>query len=258
MAYRKGDPVLTYTRGFIPFAVVFTAILCLVRVLDWLFYRLRVEGRENLPRGGAILVSNHTLLFDPGIIAHAIRPRRTYFTMLEETALIPWLGTFVRLLGAVPIPERHDSLRVLDAATRTAVRELGFLHVFPEGECFRGSQQLRPFHPGAFLLACRLSLPVIPVTTVLKERLWRGRPYLRILGRRVRVPPRVVIVIGAPVRPPLTVVPADPAAGSAAMRRAARGLAEDVRRIMQETIDSHGGCKTMDRGQMPRLVRRPA
>jgi 1-acyl-sn-glycerol-3-phosphate acyltransferase len=236
----------------VPFAVLFTVILALVQLIDWLMYRIRIEGRKNLPRTGAVLVSNHTLLMDPGIIAHALHPRRTYFTMLEETALIPWLGTFVRLLGAVPIPERPDSLRLLDGAARTAVRELGFIHVFPEGECFRGSQEIRPFHPGAFLLACRLSLPVVPVTTVLHER--RGRTTIRIFGRTVRLPPRVTIVIGEPVRAPLALVPAG-AGSPVSTLRAARELALSVRRLMQDTIDRKGGCKTMDRGQMPRLVR---
>jgi 1-acyl-sn-glycerol-3-phosphate acyltransferase len=257
MAYRKGDSILTYTPSFVPFTALFTVIFALVRLVDWFLYRIRIEGRENLPRSGAVLVSNHTLLMDPGIIAHAIRPYRTYFTMLEETALIPWLGTFVRLLGAVPIPERPDSLRLLDGAARTAVRELGFIHVFPEGECYRGSQEIRPFHPGAFLLACRLALPVVPVTTVLHER--RGRTALTVLGRTVRLPPRVTVVIGKPVPAPLTLVQNEPGQGSpASTRRAARELAFSVRQAMQETIDRNGGCKTMDRGQMPRLARHPA
>ena len=120
-----------------------------MRLVDLLVYRVRIKGKENLPRnGGAVLVSNHTLLLDPGILAHAIRPRRTYFTMLEETALIPFLGTFVRLLGGVPIPERPGALRTLDAAARTALREIGFIHFFPEGECYRENQEIQPFHPG--------------------------------------------------------------------------------------------------------------
>ena len=95
--------------------------------------------------------------------------------MLEETALIPYLGTFVRLLGAIPIPEGPNSLRRLDSAARTALRYTGFIHFFPEGELYRENQDLCPFHPGAFLLACRLGVPVVPVTTVLHQRLWRGK-----------------------------------------------------------------------------------
>ncbi len=250
MAYRKGARIIAFTPRFPPFQILFHMVLTLVRLFDWTVYRTRIVGRENLRRlDGAVLVSNHSLLLDPGIIAHAIRPRRTFFTMLEETALIPWLGTFVRLLGGVPIPERPDTLRVLDAAARTALAMLGFIHFFPEGECYTGNQDIQPFHPGAFLLACRLGVPVVPVTTVLHQRLWRGKGSVSVLGRSLRLPPRITVVIGAPIGP----------AGSmdgASLKPAARTMALRVRRIMQETIDQRGGCKTLFRGRMPRLVRR--
>jgi 1-acyl-sn-glycerol-3-phosphate acyltransferase len=250
MAYTKGAPIIGWSSRFLPFIVVFQVVLTVVRIFDWIIYRIRIEGRPHLRRlQSAVIVSNHTLLFDPGIIAHVIRPRRTYFTMLEETALIPWLGTFVRLLGALPIPERMNALRELESAARTAVRTLGFIHFFPEGELYRGNQQLQPFHPGAFLLACRLGIPVVPVTTVLHRRLWRGRTTIRLPGLTVRIPPRITVVIGAPLAPPPP--------GARAASRDARDMAQQVREIMQDTIDRRGGCKSMSRGLMPRLVRRP-
>ena len=116
--------------------------------------------------------------------------------------MIPFLGTFVRLLGAVPIPEGPGALRTLDGAARVALRQTGFIHFFPEGELYRENQEIRPFHPGAFLLACRLGVPVVPVTTVLHQRLWRGRGLFESAGRPLRLPPRITIVIGAPVPPP--------------------------------------------------------
>jgi 1-acyl-sn-glycerol-3-phosphate acyltransferase len=257
MAYHKGARIIGFTPSFLPFLLLFAFALGVVRLIDWLLYRIRIVGRERLRAvEGAVLVSNHTLLLDPGIIAHAIRPRRTYFTMLEETALIPFLGTFVRLLGGVPIPERRGALLSLDLAAREAMGIVGLIHFFPEGECYRGCQEIQPFHPGAFLLACRLNVPVIPVTTVLHERRWWGRSSFRVLGRTLRLPPRVVIEIGAPVHPPLTVVPAGGENGFA-LKKAARSLALQVHDLMQATIDRRGGSRTLYRGMMPRLVRHP-
>lgn len=155
MAYRPGGPIVGFTPSFLPFQAVYQIILVPVRMVNWLFYRIRISGRENLRGlGRAILVSNHTLIMDPAVIAHAIRPRRTWFTMLEETALIPFLGTFVRLLGALPIPEGAGSLLSLQSASARALSLLGLMHFFPEGECYRWSQEIQPFRPGAFLLAC--------------------------------------------------------------------------------------------------------
>lgn len=259
MAYRKGGPLVSFRPSFVPFTLVYHMVLAPMRMISWLMFSLRMRGREHLRdlRAG-ILVSNHTLLLDPGIIAHAIRPRRTYFTMLEETALVPTLGTFVRLLGGVPIPETPDAMRSLENAAREAVARLGFLHFFPEGECYRDSQTIRAFHPGAFLLACRLGLPVVPVTTVLHERLWRGKTTFRLLGRTLRVPPRVTMVIGAPILPPLALLSsARDLPGAPFLKRAARDLARRTREVMQTTIDEAGGCKSMDRGLMPRMVKHP-
>lgn len=249
MAYRRGDRIVRYTPSFVPFAALYGIVLALVRVVDWLVFRIRIVGRENL-RGvtRGILVSNHTLVLDPGLIAHAIRPRRTYFTMLEETALIPFLGTFVRLLGGLPIPARPGSLLTLEEAARTAFAELGLLHFFPEGECYLGSQELHPFHPGAFLLACRLGAPVVPVTTVLRETRVFGRGAIRIPGFELRFPPRVTIVVGAPVDPP----------SDQPLKRAAIILSRQVREVMQAAIDIRGGSRALYRGRMPRLVRQPA
>lgn len=252
MAYRKGARIVGFAPGFVPFHAVFHLFLLMVRVVDWLFYRIRITGRENL-RGlrRAILVSNHTMIMDPAVIAHAIRPRRTWFTMLEETAMIPFLGTFVRLLGALPIPEGPGALLSLDAAAEEAMGRLGFLHVFPEGECYRWSQDLAPFRPGAFLLALRLNVPVVPITTVLHERKWRGKASIRVLGRSIPIPPVVTIVIGRPIPAPQ----ATQSTGSHELRAASLSFAAQARQEMQAVIDEWGGSRGIYRGQMPRLVR---
>ena len=258
MAYRKGADIVGFTPSFVPFLAVFHLVMLPVHVVNWLFYRTRVKGRKNLRpdagparSAGAILVSNHTMLMDPAVIAHALGRRRTYFTMLEETALIPYLGTFVRLLGALPIPEGPGALLSMESAARRALSELGLLHFFPEGECYRWSQDIQPFRPGAFLLACRLGLPVIPMTTVLHERRWRGRTCVRVLGRTVPVPPVVTVIIGRPIWP--AVAPDAPALRGAALRMGAQ-----VRVLMQETIDGQGGSRDIYRGRMPRLVKKAA
>ena len=264
MAYRQGGRIVAFGPSFIPFVVLYQLCLTLVRILGWLFFGLRVRGRENLrDLEDAVLVSNHTLLVDPGIIAHVIRPRRTYFFMLEETALIPWLGTFVRLLGGTPIPSR--SFVRLEKAVATGIGTLGYVHFFPEGECYRWNQKVRPFSPGAFFLACRLGIPVVPITTVLHERSLFKMGLFEKLPRRLRVP-RVTMVVGRPFDSGDYLsgdqaVDAGPdtdrprSAGIATLRSTAESMAEAVRKEMQSTIDRAGGSKTIYRGAMPRLVK---
>lgn len=257
MAYQPGGKIISYTQAFLPFLLLFHLCVFLIRVISWSILRIRITGRPNLRKiDKALLVSNHTLVLDPGLIAYAIRPRRTYFTMLEETALIPYLGTFVRLLGGIPIPP--NSIGRLEKAVLKGLRELGLVHFFPEGECFLRNQQIRPFSIGAFYLACRLRVPVVPVTTVLHERSLFGRKVRTILWGYVLAPPRVSVYIGRPFYPE-DFLPApgrrDSPQRVSSVRHAATAMAEAVRAYMQSTIDSAGGCKTMYRGLMPRLVK---
>jgi len=246
MAYKRGQKIAAYGSSFIPARVIFHFTLLLVLLVDRLIFRLRIEGRERLQRVAfGLLVSNHTLVLDPGIIAHVLRPRRTYFTMLEETACIPLLGTFVRLLGAVPIPASSGAIRILERAIRTNLRDLPFVHVFPEGECYLWNQEIEEFRLGAFYLACRLRLPVVPVTTVLHQRHWLGRESLHFAGRTLRIPPQVTVVVGEPVYPN---------GAEKSLKREATELSREVRSVMQRTIDRRGGSKNMSKGRMPRLA----
>ena len=267
MAYRKGDRIVSYTGSFLPFVLVYQFCLFLVRLIDWLVLGFEVKGRENLQSvNPAVLVSNHTLVIDPGVIAHAIRPRRTYFTMLEETALVPYLGTFVRLLGGLPIPP--ESIRRLEDAVVRGIEETGFVHFFPEGECYLWNQRIRPLAPGAFYVACRLQIPVIPITTVLHKRRLFGRSSFSIFGRTMRVPPRVSVVVCKPLYPEQFLVHAphpgstlsmpllDPSSNrNKTILKAARAMSESARLQMQEAIDRERGSKTLYRGVMPRLAK---
>jgi 1-acyl-sn-glycerol-3-phosphate acyltransferase len=226
---------------------MFHFTILLVRLVNRLVFRLRIEGREQLQRiSSGLLVSNHTLVLDPGIIAHVLRPQRTYFTMLEETACIPLLGTFVRLLGAIPIPASSAAVRALERAIRTNLRDLPFVHVFPEGECYLWNQEIKDFQLGAFYLACRLRLPVVPITTVLHQRHWLGRESFHFAGRTLRIPPQVTVVVGD------AVYPNGAAAGS--LKREALEMSHKIRSVMQRTIDHRGGSKSLSKGRMPRLA----
>jgi 1-acyl-sn-glycerol-3-phosphate acyltransferase len=249
MAYRKGSRPRAYSSRFLPSLLLFHVCLLALRFVDRVVYGLRVRGRPNLGAfSSALLVSNHTLVMDPGIIAHAIRPRRACFTMLEETALVPVLGTFVRLLGAIPIPEGAGSLVCLERAVREAMRDPGCVHVFPEGECYLWNQDIRPFHPGAFVLACRLRLPVVPITTVLHAHRRSRTAGAGAAGGRAPGRPRVTVVVGEPVYP-------DRFLDGGSPRRSAMAMAAHVRHLMQLTIEREGGSHALYRGQMPRLVR---
>ncbi len=204
--------------------VVYAAVLAVVMVYNKLVFGLRVKGKEVLSsiRGGFFLISNHTLYLDPGIVAHAIFPRRTYFSALEETFDLPVLGGFIRLLGAFPLPHQSTIPRILPAI-EWALRRGRCVHFFPEGELTHYRKVPAEFHNGVFYLAGRLNVPVVPVTLIVQKRRilehTLGRPFVK-----------VTVEIGEPLFPVHYRT-------DAGRRRAARRMATDARERMVAAIE---------------------
>ena len=178
-------------------------------------------------------MSNHSLYFDPGVVAHAIVPRRTLFSALESTVqAAPFLGNFIRFLGAFPIPERMSLVR-LARPVRDALARGWLVHFFPERDLKFQNRSLQPFHPGVFFLAHLFDVPVVPVTLVIRHP--------RLFGRRVsRLLVRVTVVIDRPL------YPAEFGGNGQGRKEAAERMAAAVRARMQDRIDRYGGPRRIE------------
>lgn len=236
MAYKRGDALIRRTVFFLALSKLVTWT---VEIIGWPFvkvlYGFKIRGRKNLAVAGkrpVILVSNHTVPLDPLLHALALLPQFTYFTLLEDTVLTPVLGSFVRLLGGIPIPSDSARLADIEEAVAAALHGRGRVHFYPEGECFLFSQEIRDFKAGAFYYAIRHRALIVPMVTVLKSRKGRVRAEAHIL---------------AALEPPA-------ASGRAAadLHKALR-LARSAREAMQAHIDAAGGDKSLYRGPMPRI-----
>jgi 1-acyl-sn-glycerol-3-phosphate acyltransferase len=175
---------------------IFGAVFFCVMLYDKLVFRLRVQGRENLRRvrgRGCFLISNHTLYFDPAVIAYAIMPRRARYSAMWKTFTLPIVSNFIRYLGAFPIPPVNGLQRLI-RPVKKMLDEGCLVHFFPEGDLTHGSQNPAPFAPGVFFLSQLLGRPVIPVTIVLLPWTLFGR---EISPRLIRV----TVVIGNAIEP---------------------------------------------------------
>jgi len=130
------------------------------RLLFRLVFRCRVEGRENIPRsGGVIVAANHVSNFDPPLAATFL-PRHVYFMAKEELFQVPVFGFVIRALHAFPV-RRGASDR---AAIRTALEILKSGHclgLFPEGTRSKDGRLQKP-EPGFALIAAKAGVPVVP------------------------------------------------------------------------------------------------
>jgi len=108
-----------------------------VRFVCWcwfrLFYRLKIQGRENLPMTGPVLViSNHQSFLDPILIGMATGKRP--MSMLARRNLFKpfFMGWLLRSLNGIPVDRGSADL----AAMRTCIEVLKKgegLSLFPEG-----------------------------------------------------------------------------------------------------------------------------
>ena len=139
------------------------------------------RGTENLPAAPCVLAMNHTSYLDGILLAAALPPRMQYaFAAKREfaRALIPKL--FLRGIGAVYV-ERFDARQgSADVEQFPAVLRAGIFPVFfPEGT-FDRRAGLRSFRSGAFAVAARAGVPVLPVAirgarSILRDGTWLAR-----------------------------------------------------------------------------------
>ncbi|MEY2455132.1 MAG: 1-acyl-sn-glycerol-3-phosphate acyltransferase, partial [Acidimicrobiaceae bacterium] len=126
-------------------------------------WRIKVEGRENLPEDGpAILCPNHTSVIDSFILP-SVLPRRITFVGKAEY-IDSWKTKYIfPAMGMIPIDRGGGSAseRALNAAAR--VLERGELFgIYPEGTRSRDGI-LHKGHTGPARLALRTGAPLIPV-----------------------------------------------------------------------------------------------
>ncbi|MDR2177323.1 MAG: 1-acyl-sn-glycerol-3-phosphate acyltransferase [Treponema sp.] len=246
MPYKHGQALIDNSLPFrLASALTFYPVFSIAHIVNIIQYSTSYENRDKLLRHRrAILICNHTTFLDPVKMGGAVWPRRVYQTMLEATVEFPVLGTFIRLLGGVPIPRGGNSLAMLQAAASTAFRFRRYLLFYPEGECYLYNQKIRKFRPGAFYLSAHLDIPVIPMVTVFSGG--KYKPY-SFFGRAF---PREKLVVLDPVYP------------SGHIKREANGeistdsirdYAQAVRSLMQAEIDRRGGCSAFYRGRMDRI-----
>lgn len=152
-------PVFFYIVWVIPQA----SIRFFVWLLSKTVYRIRVYGRENLPReGGALLVCNHVSWMD-GILLLITSSRPIRMIAWASNFSNPWLKRLADLFGMIPIePTRPKSVVAALRAAREALNNGELVCIFPEGGLTR-SGQVQGFRPGIMKILEGTNAPVVPI-----------------------------------------------------------------------------------------------
>jgi 1-acyl-sn-glycerol-3-phosphate acyltransferase len=126
-------------------------------------YRIRVEGREHLPKHGAvILASNHRSFLDSIFIPLIVR-RRVTFVAKAEYFDDPKTAWFFRAVGQIPIRrEGGDASEGALAAATDVLEDGGVFAIYPEGTRTRDGL-LHKGKTGVARLALATGAPIVPV-----------------------------------------------------------------------------------------------
>lgn len=134
-------------------------------------YRFTIEGIQHVPKSGPyILVANHESGLDVLTLLMLGVPVR----FLAETWMfkIPLAGWLFRACRHIPVKpgDRDSGHRALEAAEESLADGIP-VGIFPEGRL--SPDELAEFKPGAFVLAARARVPLIPVLLEGTGQAWR-------------------------------------------------------------------------------------
>jgi 1-acyl-sn-glycerol-3-phosphate acyltransferase len=171
-------------------------ILVICRLLLNIPFSWKVEGRENIPlTGSLILITNHVHLLDPFFLIF-ISPRWINFMAKEELFRSPFLRPWLLWAGTIPIYRRgkvSDKQKMLKSA-RNALEKGLILGMFPEGGRSRDGK-LRKGKPGSAVIASKTNVPILPIGIAGTDKikgiswLWK-RPHIVInIGKPFKLPP---------------------------------------------------------------------
>jgi 1-acyl-sn-glycerol-3-phosphate acyltransferase len=158
-------------------------------ILHWLF-RLRVQGRENVPEsGGYVLASNHLSNFDPWPLGMPLWPQR-WLRFMAKAELYWWPATLVlNAAGAFPVHRERADVEAVQTAVRLA-QEGNVVVMFPEGT--RRKKGLVKKHQararsGAARIALDAGVPLVPAAIAGTDRLLTLGPLKVAFGAPVDV-----------------------------------------------------------------------
>jgi 1-acyl-sn-glycerol-3-phosphate acyltransferase len=201
--------------------ILYQLVRSLIAVVSRAYWRLTIEGRENVPATGAfILAPVHRSFIDFALVSGITRRRMRYMGK-DSLWKVSLFGRFISALGAFPVRRGAADREALRRSIEVVERGEPLV-LFPEGTR-RFGPTIEHLFDGAAYVATRAGVPVVPVGIGGSERAMQK-------GKKLPRPVKIHIVVGKPLHPPVN-------PGGRASRRAVRELTEQLHVELQRLFD---------------------
>ena len=133
----------------------------LVGIFYAVLFRIRVEGKDNIPNeGGIILCANHISYHDT-VVLGLISPRQLHFVAKEELWRIKLISKLFTKLGAIPINRQKPGIDTLKQVVNV-LKDGRALAIFLQGGR-KKDIDVDDAKAGVALFAIKGKAPVVPI-----------------------------------------------------------------------------------------------
>lgn len=133
----------------------------LATIIFRLIYRVEVEGLENVPKEGKLIVcGNHINNLDPVIISMVL-PRTINWMGKIELFKYRWFGFLLGKLNVFPVNRDGTDIKSVKKSLKV-LKEGKVLGIFPEGTKVKG-YDVKNAKPGVALLAIKSQTNILPI-----------------------------------------------------------------------------------------------
>ena len=149
--------------------------ICIISPALMIKHKMYFFGRKNIKQfrhKPFIMTCNHVSFFDDLTIGtNLFAWRKIYFATLYRNVLRPAIGFFLRSLGGIPIPVQSISgTKKFNEDISELLKENKPILYNPEGSLWPYYREIRPFKRGAFLMAVKNDVPVVPIVLLFKRK----------------------------------------------------------------------------------------
>lgn len=137
-------------------------VRCCLNLFFSIIFRIKIEGKENLPKeGGYIVAPKHLSNWDPPMLAGKIKRKDMYIMAKKELFVNGFIKFIAKRTHVIPVDRSGHDTAIIKESVKI-LKDGHPLLMFPEGTR-NGIEKHNKIHKGAVVIANMAKVPIIPI-----------------------------------------------------------------------------------------------